>query len=957
MRCWLPTLALALCALQAVTLGQAVTEQTQHRDPAKVGCMFKSSAEETRVRCSLPAGRLTITSDNNFYFYIECERDANGRVGRFLCRELNTVTAKLRQKGFSLRKWPELTVRRCALHEPLSCIRTSDWDVNTLLLEDVPELRPRHLDGLELHSLIISHKAENGTVAPHAAFSVLPPLARLSTTRTRKERWSPALEHLSTLNLTGLSEVPAGAFSGLPNLEKLILGGHTIKHINEEAFKNLTNLFDLYLNTKAMKSLPPTLLRPTRRLQRLEISDPHLQCLSRKALRHLKQLEMVKISNENMSELGLEAGTFSEFSNLIELRIESCGARSVPADLVRGSRSLVVMSLKDNQLTELPGELLAEQADLQILSLAQNHLCTLPHNLFAVVSDLDELDLSENAIEYLPNNIFKSMESLHKLNLTRNNLKQLEPELFVTVWSLEQLLLAHNALVRAELATYEHLLELKTLDLSHNAITQLLDSDLTFKWNGIVDLSYNNISRFSLAEDDQANSKKSSYRLINNTFICDCNLYDFVIALKEPNVAKRFYLDDAHCGSPASLSGKRLSTVSADVLTCALDTPPCPAHCACALRPAAARLELDCPAAPSELPPLAPLNATAVHLRLHTVPDDLAALPPEVRFVDLSGLGLTVAPRALGRLDNLTVDLSNNNLTIAPTSLLKAKAKVHLVGNRFECDCNHHDSIATLELYSIQLGDHAELQCQNGDRVMRTPAERLCTMRNAIVLGSSMVALGLILAALGMLVFRYTTEIRLVLRRYEALDFLFQQHPDPEGLEEKYDAFVSFSHHDDDFVQDELVPQLECGRQPLRLCLHYRDWEIGGLIPEQITRSVSESRRTIVVMSRKFLESNWGRIEFRAAHALDRVIVLLRGDVLCAAKEDPELRAYLITKTYVHADDPLVWDRVRDAVLRSRRCRAPTALPQPALSSFALTALPRPALLALTFPPEPRNHQ
>ncbi|XP_072943139.1 protein toll-like, partial [Epargyreus clarus] len=221
----------------------------------------------------------------------------------------------------------------------------------------------------------------------------------------------------------------------------------------------------------------------------------------------------------------------------------------------------------------------------------------------------------------------------------------------------------------------------------------------------------------------------------------------------------------------------------------------------------------------------------------------------------------TVAPRALDRLDNLNVDLSNNNLTIAPTSLLKAKIKVRLAGNRFECDCDHHDSITTLELYSIQVGDHAELQ-----------------------------------------------------------------------------------YHDDNFVEGELVLQLVGGRQPLRLCLHYRDWEIGGLVPEQITRSVSESRRTIVVISREFLGSNWGWIEFRAAHALDRVILLLRGDVLCAAREDPELRPYLITNTYAHADDPLVWDRLRDTVLRSRRRGAPSVLS-------------RPAFPAPTFPLDPRNLQ
>ncbi|XP_072943159.1 protein toll-like [Epargyreus clarus] len=644
-----------------------------------------------------------------------------------------------------------------------------------------------------------------------------------------------------------------------------------------------------------------------------------------------------------MSELRLEAGIFSNFLKLMELRIVRSGMRAVPADLVRGSRSLFFLSLEDNLLTELPGEMLYQQRDLRTLSLARNRLRSLPYKLFTMIWTLTKLDLSENAIEFLPNNIFEENQSLRTLNLNHNNLQQLEPELLKPMYNLVKLSLAHNVLASVDLAAFADYSELKSVDLSHNVITQLSDSELNLKINAKFDLSNNNISKLFLENLDPIVGE-ASIILNNNPVVCDCKLFNFVRVLKEPNFARRFYLDHAFCGAPASLSDKLLSTVTVDELICELDTPPCPEHCACTLRPAAARLELDCPAAPSELPPLAPLNATSVHLRLHTVPDDLAALPPEVRLVDISGLGLTVAPRTLSRLDNLTIDIRNNNLTIAPISLLKANAIIRLAGNRFECDCDHRDSIATLELYSTQLEDRAQLQCRNGDRVMRTPAERLCTMRNAIVLGSTMVALGLILAVVGLLAFRYSTEIRLVLRRYEVLDFLFEEPPDPTELEEQYDAFVSFTHRDDDFVQDELVPQLEGGRRPLRLCLHYRDWEIGGMIPEQIARSVSESRRTIVVMSREFLVSKWGRMEFRAAHALDRVILLLRGDVLSAAREDPELRAYLTSNTYVHADDPLVWDRVRDAVLRSRRPRPPAVPALPAPPAAPALTQPQPPL-------------
>lgn len=197
----------------------------------------------------------------------------------------------------------------------------------------------------------------------------------------------------------------------------------------------------------------------------------------------------------------------------------------------------------------------------------------------------------------------------------------------------------------------------------------------------------------------------------------------------------------------------------------------------------------------------------------------------------------------------------------------------------------------------------------------------LCSVesKKVIYVIFALAALVLLFAALTFY-YRFKKEVKVWLYAHHCcLWYINEEDLDKDKV---YDAFISYCHNDEDFVADHLVPGLENGPTKYKLCVHYRDWLGGEFIPAQIANSVEQSRKTIVVLSRDFLESEWGRMEFRAAHkqALsekrNRLIVILYGEIGPTDNLDPELRTYITMNTYIKWGDSLFWDKLRYALPR-----------------------------------------
>lgn len=76
-----------------------------------------------------------------------------------------------------------------------------------------------------------------------------------------------------------------------------------------------------------------------------------------------------------------------------------------------------------------------------------------------------------------------------------------------------------------------------------------------------------------------------------------------------------------------------------------------------------------------------------------------------------------------------------------------------------------------------------------------------------------------------------------------------------------YDAFISYRHQEPDrtWVQTELVPALD--ESGLRVCLDERNFDPGIPALDQMAHAIEQSRRTVAVLSKNYLQGNFTDVE------------------------------------------------------------------------------------------------
>ncbi|KAH8374502.1 hypothetical protein KR200_000248, partial [Drosophila serrata] len=286
-------------------------------------------------------------------------------------------------------------------------------------------------------------------------------------------------------------------------------------------------------------------------------------------------------------------------------------------------------------------------------------------------------------------------------------------------------------------------------------------------------------------------------------------------------------------------------------------------------------------------------------------------------IVHCAGEGLINVPKISRKVGYL--DLRNNNISeLNPTEdiLLANRSqasplKLFMSGNPWSCTCRDVEYLNALKSISSRIADFTEMTCSSGEKLLSIEQEDICPSGLPYYLALAATLTSLLVITNFLVCFRQPLLIWL----YEHDLFLSLAARMELDQDKRYDAFLAFTHKDEDLV-GEFVEHLEKGRPSFRLCFYLRDWLAGECIPDCITRSVRDSRRIIILMTANFLKSTWGRLEFRLAlHATSqdrckRLIVVVYPDVESFDDLDSELRSYMVFNTYLERSQPNFWNKL-----------------------------------------------
>ncbi|KAK2859707.1 hypothetical protein Q5P01_004327 [Channa striata] len=723
-----------------------------------------------------------------------------------------------------------------------------------------------------------------------------------------------------SLNPITIFNITANVF---PNLIWLKLGGSSKKHqmkwdVYNKTFLSRVSTLDISELQMAVGDME-TLLRTV---------NSSLRSLRMNVMKHnLKELISISCTIPTMSSLQLRKNykkinpvgpdTFKMCINVTELDLSENKIRNISDDAFKPLKHLRILTLGQNQLSSVPAAI-RNLPKLEELSLNSNNINRLGCDDFANLTMLRKLSLYQNSISALNGCLFKDLTRLQVLKLQTNHISSLNNAFRDHLPNLRQLYLNTNKLTALKRGEFQGLQSLWNLSLHDNQIKDLEVGCFTGLRN-LTDI---------LLQNNRINQETLKR-----------NVFKDLINLKRLDMRQNFIKYQYNLFEPPFSDLSRLETLA---------------------------FPSQSGKGKSQLPPnlLQGLgNLLFLNIRdiqLISLPKDIFTFTPQLQTLDMSSneiqklpselfspiknlKSLYISRATLGSLDflvdaNLTqlefLQARKNQYTVISKEIIKstpALVYLDLQGNSFTCGCDNAEFIQWVKSNKqTQVSDAYNFVCNyphnfEGMKLLDFDI-RFCSVDVEFIYFVSTTC-SILLFMVASCTYHFL-RWQLVYGYYLFLAFLFDTKHKNKKSQSQYDAFISYNVHDEPWVMEELLPKLE-GEQGWRLCLHHRDFEPGKPIIDNITDSIYGSRKTICVISHRYLESEWCSREiqvasFRLFDERKDVLILVFLEEIPVSLLSPyyRLRKLVKRKTYLNwprarQHTELFWEKLRQA-LRTR---------------------------------------
>uniref|UniRef100_A0A3Q2SSI2 Toll-like receptor 22 n=1 Tax=Fundulus heteroclitus TaxID=8078 RepID=A0A3Q2SSI2_FUNHE len=673
----------------------------------------------------------------------------------------------------------------------------------------------------------------------------------------------------------------------------------------------------------------------------LDISGLNMALADSKALLQAVNSSLTSLTMNSMKLNLRELVNIScSIPTMSTLQLRSNNLTFIDSDLLKLCVKVAELDLGINVIKKIQKDAFTSLPSLRMLSLGRNRLSSVP-DATKNLQKLSTLDLRSNCIKAVDCGDFSNLTNLVILNLQNNSISALKYCLFNNLARLQNLTLQFNQIKLLQGAFKANLPKLQNMHLNGNKLTAILPGE----FGGLYSLSYLSLHGNEILE------------LCNESFVGLTNLRQLDLT---SNQITREGLDTGAFNALTNLRRLDLSLnhIKYDDST-ALSKMPFGAL---------SRLEeLMIPSQHYRLKSHLPVNflqgltnllyfrarnIQAIYLdkdtfkytpkleRLDISSNDLGTLSPQL-FSPIQKLKSLYISRTQIRSLDFLIDANLTNLeflqakvnqySVIPEDVMKSLPSLKYVdfeNNSFSCDCDNAWFLNwTIASTQTQVANAYNFLCNYPDDFKEKKLLDFditsCLQDTGFICFVSTTSTILLFTVASF--FYNFLRWQLYSAYYLFLAWLFDAKQRHKQAPHQYDAFVSYNYHDEPWVIGELLPKLE-GEQGWRLCLHHRDFEPGKPIIDNITDAIYGSRKTICVISHRYLESEWCSKEvqtasFRLFDEREDVLILVFLEDIPTYLLSPyhRMRKLLKKQTYLSwpraADQPEVfWEKLRKAL-------------------------------------------